>query len=78
MLNLENPGDASPTVATNDELLACLLIVARTHGESATRDALMAGLPAENARLTPGLFARAARRAHLSSNLVRTPVAQLK
>ena len=78
MLNLENPGEASPIVAANDELLACLLIVARTHGESATRDALMAGLPAENARLTPGLFARAARRAHLSSNLVRTPVAQLK
>ena len=38
----------------------------------------MAGLPAENARLTPGLFARAADRAHLSSQLVRSPLSQLK
>ena len=37
----------------------------------------MAGLPAENARLTPGLFARAARRAHLSSQVVRCPLTQL-
>ena len=64
--------------STNDELLDCLLIVARAHGEIPTRDALMAGLPAEHGRLTPGLFARAARRAHLSSNLVRSPLAHLK
>ncbi|MFZ2392470.1 MAG: type I secretion system permease/ATPase, partial [Rhodoferax sp.] len=60
-----------------DELLVCLQILARTHGEPATRDALMAGLPAEHARLTPGLFARAALRAHLSSQLVQTPLARL-
>jgi ATP-binding cassette subfamily C protein LapB len=61
-----------------DELLLCLQIVARSHGELPTRDALMAGLPAENGRLTPGLFARAARRAHLSSHLVSSPLADLK
>ena len=61
-----------------DELLACLIIVARAHGETPTRAALMAGLPAENARLTPSLFARAALRAHLSSQLVRSPLASLK
>ena len=54
------------------------MIVARAHGELPTRDALMAGLPAEHSRLSPGLFARAARRAHLSSNLVRCPLAHLK
>ena len=63
--------------AAVDELLACLQIVARTHGVAATRDALMAGLPAEDARLTPSLFARAALRAHLSSQLVNTPLVQL-
>jgi ATP-binding cassette subfamily C protein LapB len=78
MSNLESRGGLAPTVAVNDELLDCLLIVARAHGEVPTRDALMAGLPAEHARLTPGLFARAARRAHLSSNLVRCPLADLK
>ncbi len=68
-----------PSVAQTgvDELLVCLQIVARTHGEVATRDALMAGLPAEHARLTPGLFARAALRAHLSSQLVKTPLDRL-
>ncbi len=58
MPNLTNQSDTSPP-STNDELLVCLLIVARAHGEIPTRDALMAGLPAEHGRLTPGLFARA-------------------
>jgi ATP-binding cassette subfamily C protein LapB len=78
MPNLESPGDTLPPVPVNDELLECLMIVARAHGEVVTRDALMAGLPAENARLTPGLFERAARRAHLSSHLSRGPLGQLK
>jgi ATP-binding cassette subfamily C protein LapB len=38
----------------------------------------MAGLPAENGRLTPSLFVRAARRANLSSQVVRCPLSQLK
>lgn len=78
MLNMENPGEVPAATAVNDELLACLLIVARSHGMAPTRDALMAGLPAEQGRLTPSLFVRAARRAHLSSQLVRSPLAQLK
>lgn len=61
-----------------DELLVCLQIVARTHGEAPTGDAVMAGLPAENAKLTPSLFERAAKRAHLSSRLVRSSIADLK
>ncbi len=78
MLNMENPGEVPAATAVNDELLACLLIVARAHGAAPTRDALMAGLPAEQGRLTPSLFVRAARRAHLSSQLVRSPLVQLK
>ncbi len=53
-----------------DELLLCLQIVARAHGEAATREALMSGLPVEGNRLSPALFARAAKRAHLSSRVV--------
>jgi ATP-binding cassette subfamily C protein LapB len=55
----------------DDPLLACLLLVARAHGLAGTRDAVLAGLPLEGGRLTPALFARAARRAGLSSNVVR-------
>ena len=78
MPNAENPAVVPPVKAAHDDLLQCLQIVARAHGESVTRDALMAGLPAEHARLTPSLFARAARRAHLSSQLVRCSLSQLK
>ncbi|MDD2918535.1 type I secretion system permease/ATPase [Rhodoferax sp.] len=67
--------EVAQTVA--DDLLACLQIIARTHGQAVTRDALMAGLPAEHDRLTPSLFARAALRAHLSSQLVNAPLAKL-
>jgi ATP-binding cassette subfamily C protein LapB len=80
MPNVESPIEA-PIAAVDratDELLACLMIVARAHGETPTRDALMAGLPTEHGRLIPSLFARAARRAHLSSQLVRSPLAQLR
>jgi ATP-binding cassette subfamily C protein LapB len=75
-MNQRDPTAPSPAIA--DELLDCLLIVARAHGVLPTRDALMAGLPAEQARLTPALFGRAARRAQLSSKLVRSPLAALK
>ena len=75
---LSGNGKASSVLSAPDELLACLLIVARAHGEVLTRDAIMAGLPAEHQRLTPSLFVRAARRARLSSQLVRLDLADLK
>jgi ATP-binding cassette subfamily C protein LapB len=73
-----NPSTPATEATGTDELLECLLIVARAHGELPTREALMAGLPTEQARLSPALFERAAKRAHLSSRLVKTPLAQLK
>lgn len=75
---ISGAGNASVAHVVPDELLSCLLIVAPAHGEASTPDALMAGLPVEHGHLTPGLFARAARRAHLSSHLVRTPLTRLK
>jgi ATP-binding cassette subfamily C protein LapB len=65
-------------MSTRDELLDCLLIVARAHGESPTRDALMAGLPAEGGRLTPALVGRAAQRVRMSSQIIKRPLRQLK
>ena len=57
--------------AQHDPLLECLVMVARQHGHPTTLDALAAGLPLENHLLTPSLFARAARRAGLTSKIVR-------
>ncbi len=75
---ISGDGKSSAVLSAHDELLACLLIVARAHGEVLTRDAVMAGLPAEHQRLTPSLFVRAARRARLSSQLVRKSLDRLK
>ena len=60
-----------------DALLECLLVVARAHGASLTRDAATAGLPLREHRLTPSLFERAARRAGLASRLSRRPLDRL-
>ncbi len=57
-----------------DDLVDCLLIVARAHGHITTRDAVLSGLPVEDGRLSPSLFSRAARRANLSSQIVKTPL----
>ena len=62
----------------DDELLACLLILTRSHGEAASADAVLAGLPLEQGRLTPALFERAAHRAGLASRMVRQPLHALK
>jgi len=67
---------ALPQAGAND-LLDCLLVVAREHGHAPTRETLMAGLPAEGEQLTPALFERAARRAHLSSQWVRVALTGL-
>ncbi len=71
----EAPVDAA---GDRDELLACLEILARSHGEMITREGIMAGLPLEAGRLTPGLFARAAHRAGLSSKVVKQALIELK
>ena len=61
----------------DDSLLECLILVARAHGASLTRDAALAGLPLVGGGLTPALLGRAARRAGLSSRIVQRPLARL-
>lgn len=58
----------------HDPLLDCLVELTRLHGTPSTRAALSAGLPLENGRLKPSLFARAAARAGLASKIVRRPL----
>lgn len=64
-------------VGEDDSLLECLILVARAHGASLTRDAALAGLPLAGGGLTPALLSRAARRAGLSSRIVQRPLERL-
>ena len=75
---LSQPETWDQAANDRDELLACLLVLAKSHGENLTRDGALAGLPIENGRLTPSLFARAAHRAGLSSKIVRQALPALK
>ncbi|MCK2182932.1 type I secretion system permease/ATPase [Halomonas getboli] len=63
--------------AVQDELLECLQSIALAHEHDVSADALTAGLPLEDGRLTPGVFPRAAARAGLSARIVRSRLVQL-
>ena len=57
-----------------DSLLNCLQISCRLHGIAISQDALAAGLPLSNGRITPSLVKRAAERANLVSNVLKKPL----
>lgn len=63
-------GKAIPSIG--DDLLECLLLVARAHDITTTRETLLAGLPLNGQALSPSLFSRAAARAGLNTKLVAT------
>ncbi|WP_247646472.1 cysteine peptidase family C39 domain-containing protein [Deefgea sp. CFH1-16] len=54
-----------------DPLLDCLVELTRIHGSPWTHEALAAGLPLVENRLTPSLLPRAAKRAGLSARVLR-------
>ncbi len=62
----------------NDSLLGCLLLACRTHQIATTRDALSAGLPLRNGKITPALFKRAAERANLAVTILKKPLNQIR
>ena len=62
---------ADARAAHDDPLLDCLVEITRLHGVAATAQALSAGLPLEEHRLTPALLPRAAARAQLSARVVK-------
>lgn len=57
-----------------DPLLECLLILCKTLREDSSAQALVAGLPLVDGRLTPALLVRAAKRAGLSAALTKRPI----
>ena len=69
--------NVSHAANTGGPLLECLLLIARAHQITSTRETLLAGLPLESHQLTPSLFTRAAKRAGLTSKIVQRDLLQL-
>ena len=60
-----------------DPLIECLLELARSHGKTATREALLSGLPLVDNRLSPALFQRAADRIGLTTRTAKKSLREL-
>lgn len=75
------PAEAGNLTTTShrheDGLLACLAWLAQHHDRPISADALRAGLPLVDGRLTPELFVRACARASLAARIVKRPLASL-
>jgi ATP-binding cassette, subfamily C, bacterial LapB len=69
---------ASQSTSNNDSLLGCLLLTCRTHQVATTKDALIAGLPLRNGKMTPALFKRAAERVNLAVTILKKPLNQVR
>jgi ATP-binding cassette, subfamily C, bacterial LapB len=61
-----------------DTLLGCLMLFCRANSIPATKDALIAGLPLRNGKMTPAVFKRAAERANLSVTTLKKPLNQIR
>jgi ATP-binding cassette subfamily C protein LapB len=64
--------------SSNDSLLGCLLLACRTHQIATTKDALTAGLPLRNGKMTPALFKRAAERENLAVTILKKPIDKIR
>lgn len=62
----------------NDALLGCLLMACRAHQVATTKDALIAGLPLRNGKMTPALFKRAAERVNIAATILKKPIVQIR
>ena len=69
--------EAQDPTLDNDELLLCLQAVARMHQHEVSSESLTAGLPLENGKLTPSVFARAASRAGMTAKIVKSGLVNL-
>jgi len=72
--NRWHPGEAA---THEDPLLDALVVLTRLHGNPFTPEALSAGLPLVDNRLTPSLLPRAAARAGLTARIVRKSIADI-
>ncbi|MFM9834964.1 MAG: type I secretion system permease/ATPase [Methylophilaceae bacterium] len=61
-----------------DSLLGSLLVLCRNYGVAISKDALIAGLPLREGRMTPGLVKRAAARANMVCNVLKKPLTAIR
>ncbi len=61
-----------------DSLLDSLLIICRSEGIATSRDALIAGLPLRNGKMTPKLVKRSAERVNLAANVLKKSLYTLR
>ena len=61
-----------------DSLLGCLLLACRSHQIATSKDALTAGLPLRNGKMTPALFKRAAERENLVVTILKKPIDKIR
>jgi len=76
-LSKTNTTEPSVEAPLNDPLLQALIALCKLLHNPHSADALTAGLPLENNKLTPALFPRAAQRAGLSAGLVSRPLERI-
>ncbi len=77
-VNVSDQVNPNPNSTVRDELLICLLILARHHGRNAAPAGLLSGLPTRGGQLSPLLFERAAHRLGLNSHMVAQPLRRLR
>lgn len=70
--------DMQYSANSSDALLGCLMLACRVHQVVTTRDALVAGMPLRNGKMTPALFKRAAERVNLSVTTLKRPLNQIR
>lgn len=78
----EAPHSRSDDISPNelegrDELLECLKVIASFHQHEVSSEALRAGLPLEQGKLTPSVFGRAASRAGLTARITKSRLSGL-
>lgn len=70
------PG-SKPAAKQQDPLTDALIFLAAHHGRAISREALLASLPILDARLTPALFERAARRAGMETEILKRKLSDI-
>ena len=61
-----------------DSLLGCLMLACRANQVATSADALIAGLPLRNGKMTPAIYKRAAERANLAVTTLKKPLNQIR
>jgi len=77
MDNEQPEGGVQQESVVQDALLECLITLGKIHDRVTERNALKAGLPLQNGKITPALFSRAAKRAGYTTRIVRRRIDSL-